>query len=184
MLVELAAYADGETIAHPLIDAPVIEDFVRYEPAELCIAEFERVLNLQAVTIACADTLRVAIAPLEPVAVGECELAKRHLKRGGKMKPILRKVLAPGRLCPEVSVALSKRQVFARFKGEGHADTFVNGTGHVATYTQRAAQHKINLLVKWHSELHLVPDLPVITDWLGRLRLRSLTHAAGDGQCD
>ena len=46
MLVEGVIHTDGETIADPIVEAPVIKDFVTYHPDEFCLANLEWMFEL------------------------------------------------------------------------------------------------------------------------------------------
>src|SRR4051794_31367271 len=70
--------ADGEAIAHPIVQAPVVKHFVIDHPNEFCLTDLEWMFELQPVAITPRVDLRFAPASLEPVATIESELAEWH----------------------------------------------------------------------------------------------------------
>ena len=78
MLVEGVIDADGETITHPSVQAPVVKEFVINYPNEFGLADLKRMFELESVAITPRINLRFAPASLEPVAAIESKLAKRH----------------------------------------------------------------------------------------------------------
>src|SRR4029434_3904201 len=77
VFIEGVIAAHGSSITHPTAEAPIIEDFIRNVAGTLKVLNGEWMFNLAAYSIAPGVALRLAPAPLEPVAFDQSEFSDR-----------------------------------------------------------------------------------------------------------
>ena len=98
MFVEGVIGPDRKSVPHPVMLAPVVEDFVSDIPREIRFLNHKRMFDLAANAIAPGIDLRLAPAALEPVAFHQRELASRKTQSSAQSKPVFIFTLAMRRL--------------------------------------------------------------------------------------
>ena len=81
MLVEPPADSDQKSVANPRVKAPVIEDFISYDPTQLQPIEAKWVFDRNPVPVAGGITLGAAISPFELVAIADREASQVETHR-------------------------------------------------------------------------------------------------------
>ena len=69
VLVEGVIRANGRAVPDPIMQAPVVKKLIREKPGELLLANREWSLESHAIAVAPRIDLRIASAPLKPVAI-------------------------------------------------------------------------------------------------------------------
>ena len=88
MFIEGVVRSDRESIAHPVMQAPIVENLIRDITGELSFPDHKRMLDLAANAITPGIDLRLAPAPLEPVAFDQRELSSRKAQGRAQSNPI------------------------------------------------------------------------------------------------
>lgn len=93
MLIEGVVRANGDSVSHPVVLAPIVENLVRNIPGELSFPDGKRMLDLTANAIAPGIDLRVAPAALEPVTLDQGEFAGLEWPHGPQREILVRRYL-------------------------------------------------------------------------------------------
>ncbi len=79
MFIESMIGADAESVAHPIVQATVVEHFVGDKEGELLLLDPERMLEANAVANAPRINLWMTPAPFEPVTIHQRESADGYV---------------------------------------------------------------------------------------------------------
>src|ERR1041385_5841198 len=162
VFIEGVADADGETIADPIVQTPVIKELIVDHPYEFRLADFKRMFELQPVAITPGVNLRLAPAPLEPVARIESEFTERHAQVRAYGPALLSFMPAVGWPGLAMKILSLERDVTAERVIEANAPALVDRLRQIIADAQCADKHELGFLVQRNRELDVVPTLRVV----------------------
>ena len=93
MFIEGVVRANGDSVSHPVMLAPIVENLVRNKTGELSFPDGKRMLDLTANAIAPGIDLWVAPAALEPVTLDQGEFAGLEWPHGPQREILVRRYL-------------------------------------------------------------------------------------------
>src|SRR5947199_5201267 len=181
MFIESMIGADAESVAHPIVEAPVVEHFVGDKEGELHLIDFERMLELHAVAIAPGINLRVAPAALKRIAVDQRELAERKTQRRSQRGSLFGLVFSIWRCGFAMKIRWAKAEIPVYLENESDSPALIDRPSDVIADPQSSLKHKIDFLLQRHGKLNIIPVLCVgFGNLAGRLRARHPGHPHQD----
>ena len=126
MFVEGMTSAHGEPVPHPVMQAPVVEYFLRHEPGELRFLNLERMLDLNSVAVTPGVNLRLAPAALKPVSIDQREFFDRHSQRSPERQTVFIFLPSVRRFGFAVKIKFIESQILVDFVIEAKAPALIH----------------------------------------------------------
>src|SRR5439155_2241415 len=152
MLIEGVVRANGESVSHPVVLAPIVENLVRNKTGELSFPNGKRMLDLTASAIAPGIDLRVAPAALEPVTL-EGEFAGRKSQSRVRSQPIFILPLAVRWASFAVKIEWIETQVLVGFDYPTDSPALINYGAEITANSNRALKHEVDFLAHRYRQL-------------------------------
>src|SRR5262245_28984369 len=74
LLIECVSHPDSGAVSHPIVQTPIVKNFVRNKPGEFCRFDIERMFQPDAIAVAPRIDLWIAPTPFKPIAISKSEL--------------------------------------------------------------------------------------------------------------